>query len=466
MRLSSFVPAVALLLLCEASVADIISVPEGQSIQGGINRAKPGDTVEVAPGLYKEDIFIDKDGIKLIGLTVAGKRPIIDGEGARHDGVIAAAHNVTIQGLHIRNFLGNGIMTQGGNNFTIVDNQVEGKGESYGIFPQFGKNGLIAHNILANVGSAVYVGMSEHIDVLYNESYGNFYGLELENSSDVLVEGNYVHDNSTGVVVHLVPGLPTKIARRTIVRNNFIINNSRPEKKVDATTNPPEADEGIDVGVGLRVTAADDTIVEGNVIENNPSAAILVMDHHAALRFVVPDPKEDPFPDRNSFVHNIFVNNGASPIGYLKSVVTGLGQTTAPDLLVLGRGKGNCVDNRKSIAMMGDVDWHECPQTTSAGIQTKRLATPVKAPDLSIEQKGRLTYLAVCSGCHSFNNRIYGPPMVAARAAYMGNPEKLAEWIEHPQKRRADYPPMPPQSYLPADVRMAVARDVLQDLKQ
>ena len=51
--------------------------------------------------------------------------------------------------------------------------------------------------------------------------------------------------------------------------------------------------------------------------------------------------------------------------------------------------------------------------------------------------------------------------MVAARVLYMGNPQKLADWIAHPTKKRADYPAMPPQNYLPPEVRLQVAKYVL-----
>ena len=44
----------------------------------------------------------------------------------------------------------------------------------------------------------------------------------------------------------------------------------------------------------------------------------------------------------------------------------------------------------------------------------------------------------------------------------MGNPQKLADWIAHPTKKRADYPAMPPQSYLPPEVRLEVAKYVLE----
>jgi hypothetical protein len=51
--------------------------------------------------------------------------------------------------------------------------------------------------------------------------------------------------------------------------------------------------------------------------------------------------------------------------------------------------------------------------------------------------------------------------MVAARAPYTGNPQKLADWIASPTKVRPDYPAMPSQAYLPADVRLEVAKYVL-----
>lgn len=93
-----------------------------------------------------------------------------------------------------------------------------------------------------------------------------------------------------------------------------------------------------------------------------------------------------------------------------------------------------------------------------------RLKEPVRSAPLTLEQKGRLAWLAVCTGCHSFSTRVMGPPMVAARAPYMGDPQKLADWIARPTKKRADYPAMPPQSYLPADVRLEVAKYVLEQV--
>src|SRR6476661_2854790 len=37
------------------------------SIQAAVKQARPGDTIQVAPGLYKELVTVDKAGVKLLG---------------------------------------------------------------------------------------------------------------------------------------------------------------------------------------------------------------------------------------------------------------------------------------------------------------------------------------------------------------------------------------------------------------
>jgi hypothetical protein len=80
-----------------------------------------------------------------------------------------------------------------------------------------------------------------------------------------------------------------------------------------------------------------------------------------------------------------------------------------------------------------------------------RRAEPVPSSHLTLEQRGRRTYLAVCTGGHSYNNRLIGPPIVAARA----------ERIAHTVKRRSDYPAMPSQACLSAEIRLEGARYIL-----
>jgi parallel beta-helix repeat protein len=444
--------------------AEILTVSESQSIQAAVNRAKPGDTIRVMPGLYKETVYIDKDNIRLSGVIQGDRWPVLDGENTRNDGVLVSGHNVTVENLNVRRYMGNGIMTQGANNFAVLHNRVEGPG-FYGIFPQYGQNGLVAYNVVSGIGgTGMYVGMSQHIDIVHNEAFDNHgFGIEVENCSNVLIENNSTRGNTIGVVLNLIPGLPVKKEENIIVRNNFIVANNSNGGELEQEKSAVDNGTGqLPSGTGLLINAADSSTIEGNLFEGNAGAAIIVVDHIFGQLFPVPDAKIDPFPDDNRILQNTFLSNGQHPFGRTLRLLEVLKQTQAPDLLIGGRGRRNCVTAKESLTTLGAEAWTECPAgASSVELVSMRLDKPIVTSPLSLEQKGRLTYLAVCTGCHSFTARLNGPPMVAARAPYMGNPQKLADWVASPVKRRADYPAMPPQGYLPADVRLEVAKYVL-----
>jgi parallel beta-helix repeat protein len=458
--------ALAAALVAFTASAEVLTVTDGQSIQSAVNRAKPGDTIRIEPGLYKETVYVDKDDLHISGVIRDGKWPVMDGETTRNDGILVSGHGVTVERMYVKRYMGNGIMTQGSNNFRVIGNRVEGPG-FYGIFPQYGKNGLVSNNVVYNIkGTAIYVGMSQNIDITYNETFDNDgFGIEVENSNDALIEGNYTHGNTVGVVLNLIPGLPIKTEERMIVRNNFIVANNNRTDVHSGKASASVIDSGAGQhpqGTGLLVNAADSSTIENNIFRDNPGAAIFIMDHNFGQLFPVPDPKIDPLPDGNRILWNTFIGNGTKPYGRTEVVLKTLKRTEAPSLLMAGRGRKNCVTPKAGVTSLGADDWGECPEgSSSSDTTTMRLAKAVDSPSLTLQQKGRLTYLAVCTGCHSFTTRIFGPPMMAARAPYMGNPQKLADWIAKPTKNRSDYPAMPPQSYLPAEVRLEVAKYVL-----
>jgi parallel beta-helix repeat protein len=436
------------------------TVRQGQSIQSVVNKASPGDTIKVMPGLYHETVFIDKNDIHLLGVVINGKWPVLDGKDILNDGVLAAGHGVTIEQLFVKRFKGNGIMTQGGNNFKIIRNRVEGY-SIYGIFPQFGKNGLVAYNTISGIeDAAIYVGMCDNVDVLYNDTYGSVIGIESENSRNILLEGNYIHDNTTGVMLALLPGLPIKDAKHTIVRNNFIINNNfenfAPEGAIAA---------GIPRGTGVFAYAVDEFVIENNLIKNNDGIAIMVTDH--TFLGATFDPKVDPRPDKNKILKNTFVNNGTNPGKDIAALSASLGIKGGIDIFATGKGRKNCINDGQSVRVLGVERWSECAvEETTAHIASLQLPKPYDSPELTMEQKGRLTYLAVCTGCHTYSQQLIGPPMMAIKAIYQGRTEALAAWIANPTKRNPALANMPPQDYLPEEIRLQVAKYILEELEQ
>jgi len=452
-----FLSACALLMSAVAS-ATTISVRPGQSIQAAITRAAPGDRIELEPGIYKETVYIDKNDITLHGNVRDGQWPILDGNNSLPNGVLAAGHGVTIEYLWIRHYKGNGIMTQGSNNYRILHNVVEGPC-FYAIFPQYGKNGLIAYNVVSNSDdAAIYVGMSDNVDVLYNETYGSFSGIEAENSRDVLIEGNFVHDNSSGVMLTLLPGLPVKTADRLIVRHNIIThNNGRIEAPAGGAL------DDLPSGVGVFVVGTDHSAVEGNLITDNASAGVYIVE--TDLLASSPDEKMDPFPDYVQLLSNVYARNGTAPQGTIKDNIEAAGRTTGVDVLASGKGHDNCMVDRAATPSLGTAHYSECAQgATTAAVTTMRTAEPVAPVQYTPEQKARFTYLAVCSGCHTYDARLIGPPMITIKALYGKDEQRLASWISHPTHKRKDYPEMPAQDYLPEGLRLALAHYILNEL--
>jgi parallel beta-helix repeat protein len=457
----SKISAGALVLLTSwgaAQAADTVTVKPGESIQAAVKKAHRGETIRVLPGTYHETVYIDIDDIHLEGIIENGAWPVLDGEGKLNDGILASGHGVTIERMWVRRFKGNGIMTQGANNFKILNNVVEGPC-FYAIFPQYGKNGLVANNTVSKSDdSAIYVGMSDHIDVLNNESSDSVIGIEVENSTNALIEGNYVHDNAVGMGAAKLPSLPVKVADHVVIRNNIVVNNNiknfAPEGAISS---------GIPSGVGIWILGTDDVTVENNLIRNNKSVGVFYSE--TTFMITATDTKMNPLASHGSILKNRFMENGRNPEGSVKDILALAGRTTGVDFLTTGKGLDNCLANRQAITSLGANRFADCsPDATSAKVLTARSPTPAPELSLSPAAQGRLAYLAVCSGCHTYDSRLIGPPMVAIKAIYGTDAQKLADYIAKPIKKRPDLPEMPPQDYLPEAIRLAVANYVLKEL--
>ncbi|HCE70132.1 MAG TPA: hypothetical protein DET67_02375, partial [Ruegeria sp.] len=87
-------------------------------------------------------------------------------------------------------------------------------------------------------------------------------------------------------------------------------------------------------------------------------------------------------------------------------------------------------------------------------------------PVYTREQKGRLTYLAVCTGCHAYDSVLHGPSVQSIQALYDGDPSGMVNYISNPVRKRDGFPEMPPQTYLGEETLDAIARYILEELGQ
>ncbi|CAH0990594.1 hypothetical protein SIN8267_00688 [Sinobacterium norvegicum] len=431
-------------------------VNDGESIQDAIELAEPGDTVAVMPGTYKQIVYIDKDNIRLLGVIKNGEWPVLDGEHQRNDAILYSGNSVTIENFKIIHYKGNAIMGQAGNNFIIRNNWVIDTGV-YGIFPQYGKNGLIERNVLSGIeDAAIYVGMCDNIDVRNNEVFDSVAGIEIENTRHALVENNYTHNNTGGILIFITPGLPIKTTYDVIVRKNFVVNNNHENFGA-----PGSIVAGIPAGTGILVMAADDVVIEDNIISGNDNAGITITDLSMAAN-VANDPDSEPNPDGIKLLNNMMFNNGNNPVGELKVILAATFTDKGPDLADTGKGENKCAANWGAITSINlGPDYAQCEPYNTHHIRTKLLAEPVAPRKVPKEQLGERGYFGICAGCHAYSVRMIGPPTQIIQAMYMDNPQGIVDYINAPVKKRPDFPEMPPQNYLDEETQMAIAEYLL-----
>ncbi len=431
------------------------TVKDGDSIQAAVVAASPGDTIRVMPGTYKETVYIDKDDIAIVGVITDSVWPVLDGEGFRNDAILYSGNGIRIENLKITKYKGNAIMGQAGNNFVIRHNWIVDTGV-YGIFPEFGQNGLIEYNVLSGIeDAAIYVGMCDNIHVAHNEVYENVAGIEIENSRHAVVENNVAYNNTGGILVFITPGLPIKTTFDVIVRNNFIYNNNHPNFGAAGSIVA-----GLPPGTGIVVMAADDVIIENNIIRDNKNVGIVVTDH-ASFANVTADPESEPNPDRVQILNNLMSGNGTEPITEIKALMAVSLMSEGPDIVAVGGGKDSCILDRSRFRSIGLGDYATCTRQSTADVASYLLPEPAAPRSTDLENRGKLAYFAICAGCHAYNARMIGPPTLTIQALYGDDAQGIADYIANPIKKRPDFPEMPPQNYLDAETRLEVAKYML-----
>ncbi len=194
MRTSCFFSLTTTFIVClfipNILSARTITVPtDASSIQGAIDQAVSGDTVQVMPKaeVYEETLIL-KEGVILEGLETA--RTIIDGNGA--DAVITASNNTTIRnltitggitGISVSNIssvtLSNNIIIENSTgidclnaSLVITQNTIDNN-DVNGIFCISNQAVSISNNLISNNGTGINLGNIASVTVSNNGFYGN-----------------------------------------------------------------------------------------------------------------------------------------------------------------------------------------------------------------------------------------------------------------------------------------------------
>lgn len=316
-------PCVALLALSCGGGSGISPSGDDQTVlQTALIDVADGEVVELGSGT-----FVLTDVLEVSGktdVTIRGQgmdRTVLDFSGQEVGGAGLDLTNMTrvvVEDLAIMDAQGNGLRINGSDGVVVRNvragwtNESDTDNGKYAIYPVQSDNVLVEGSEALNSSDAgFYMGQVTNGVMRNNVARGNVAGFEVENSVNCEVHDNLAEDNTGGILVFELPGLPMNGAG-TLVRDNETRGNNRANFGESGSTVGL-----IPAGTGIFILAANDVEVRDNVIADNRTLGIGVISYETVLAIESEDGTGDPDYDTLSediYIHsNELTNNGTDP---------------------------------------------------------------------------------------------------------------------------------------------------------
>ena len=297
--------------------------------------ASPGDIIKLSNGVYEleDSLSIDIDGISFIGSDINKTILSFEKQQTGAQGLLITSDNVTLSDFAVVNAKGDAIKAKGVDNIKFIKVKTEWTGGpketngAYGLYPVESTNILIDNCVAIGASDAgIYVGQSQNIIVKNSRAEFNVAGIEIENSYYADVFDNIATNNTGGILVFDLPGLPQQGGHHVRVFNNKIINNN--------TDNfAPEGNIVGEVprGTGVIVQANSFVDIFENTIEENETINIAIVTYPSETE----DKEYNPHPRNVQIYNNTFGKSGYRPdleTGELAKMLYELSGGEMPDI--------------------------------------------------------------------------------------------------------------------------------------
>ncbi|MFL2725284.1 MAG: parallel beta-helix domain-containing protein [Gammaproteobacteria bacterium] len=252
-----------------------------QDIQEALILAEPGDVVRLTAGTFylRDSLSLDVNGVQVEGEGMNQTVLDFSDQQSGAQGLSVTSDNVTLQDFSIQNAKGDAIKVKGVTNIKFLRVKTEwtngpsSENGAYGLYPVESTNVLIDGCVAIGASDAgIYVGQSKNIIVRNSRAEYNVAGIEIENSYYADVFNNLATNNTGGILIFDLPGLPQQGGHHVRVFNNRSVGNN--------TDNfAPEGNIVGEVprGTGIIIQANSDVEIFDNEIGDNDTVNIAVV---------------------------------------------------------------------------------------------------------------------------------------------------------------------------------------------
>lgn len=350
----------------EANVVTVNKSGDGTfiSIQEAVNNARDGDTVFVSPGVYRENIIVNKELTILSHSILSGSqanRTYIIGIVSDNAVFSISSDNVTINGFHIAGDpFGKdvsqevGLYLEGVQNCSLNNNTLILTDQ--GIVVNNSQGNYLNGNLVSLGNEGIVLDNSEENVLSNNWVVKNNQGILLNNSLNNTLVNNAAGSNGVGILLQMSQG--NKLAYNLILKNEYGVSGQTAGSNILTNNNLYLNGIGVDLRGSSNNSFYENEFInflnaadEGNNIWNSSSAGNFWNDHTGAdvdgngiidNQYVI-NQTSGAF-DYMPMVNRISSGNSSEALGANGNILLALFEKKYPEISTSNREKGVVIE--------------------------------------------------------------------------------------------------------------------------